>query len=210
VALSDRAWLVDARCERDGGRIVGLGNTSARRLLSDLGREMDDLGIDTEALAAFPDGRLPISAGGDHAVYVLSAKRRAVRWFDTGGVFAGLPADHGVEALAANDRMQLIAIPEETGADFGSDGWLCVLERRFGPVLGFSSRVRRFRMDDKMVAGETLLRPRFGRFGNLEGLSVWRDGDGRIRLTMISDDSFLGPLLRTDIIECALPPAHGM
>ncbi len=37
---------------------------------------------------------------------------------------------------------------------------------------------------------ETLFDSTTGTYDNLEGLSVWRDAGGAIRLTMISDDNF--------------------
>lgn len=40
---------------------------------------------------------------------------------------------------------------------------------------------------------------------NLEGISVWQDPDGRIRLTMISDDNFM-VFQRTEIVEYAVDP----
>lgn len=77
------------------------------------------------------------------------------------------------------------------GADFGPDGKLYLLERQFSGLLGFSSRVRRFSLGPKGAIGEeqVLVTPNL-RHGNLEGLSVWRDGAGHIRLTMIEDDNF--------------------
>ena len=56
-------------------------------------------------------------------------------------------------------------------------------------------------------------RPRseLGVHGNLEGLAVWQDPAGQIRLTMVSDDNYL-PFMRGQIVEyvlehrVALPP----
>ena len=42
------------------------------------------------------------------------------------------------------------------------------------------------------------------RHDNLEGLAVWRDDSGAIRLTMISDDNF-NLLQRTELVEYAVP-----
>ena len=42
-----------------------------------------------------------------------------------------------------------------------------------------------------------------GQHDNLEGLSVWRDGAGVIRLTMISDDNF-SFFQTTEIVEYRL------
>ncbi|PTV95135.1 hypothetical protein C8J27_10578 [Rhodobacter aestuarii] len=87
------------------------------------------------------------------------------------------------------------------GADFGPDGRFYLLERDFRGLFGFASRVRVFDITgDKISAGEVLLQSAAGQFDNLEGLAVWRDAKGAIRLTMISDDNFL-PIQRTEIVE---------
>ncbi|MDW4550082.1 esterase-like activity of phytase family protein [Defluviimonas sp. D31] len=87
------------------------------------------------------------------------------------------------------------------GADFGPDGRLYLLERDFWPVVGFKSRVRRFTIDDDRIAAEeTVLETSAGVHDNLEGIAVWRDVDGAIRLTMIADDNFLW-VQRTEIAD---------
>jgi hypothetical protein len=45
-----------------------------------------------------------------------------------------------------------------------------------------------------------------GQHDNLEGLSVWRDTKGTIRLTMIADDNFYF-FQTTEIVEYGIPPA---
>lgn len=91
-----------------------------------------------------------------------------------------------------------------TGADIAPDGRLYLLERDFQGVLGFSSRVRRFEIDGAsgVLSGETVLETSPLQYDNLEGLSVWDDGQG-LRLTMISDDNF-NFLQRTEIVEYRL------
>ena len=77
------------------------------------------------------------------------------------------------------------------GADFGPDGRLYLLERHLAGIFGFQTRVRSFRIGDGKVEDErTLIQTSAGTHDNLEGLSVWRDASGAIRLTMISDDNF--------------------
>ena len=86
-------------------------------------------------------------------------------------------------------------------ADFGPDGHLYLLERKFKWMGGFATQLRRFRLGpDGFDEGTTLLTTRFGEMDNMEGVSVWRDGAGQIRVTMISDDNFF-PLQQTVIAE---------
>ncbi|MCW9042567.1 MAG: esterase-like activity of phytase family protein [Pseudopelagicola sp.] len=86
------------------------------------------------------------------------------------------------------------------GADFGPDGRFYLLERSFN-IIGFSSRVRRFDLEgDRFVNEQELFRTATGTHDNLEGLAVWRDTDGAIRLTMVSDDNFFA-FQRTEIVE---------
>ncbi|HIE55483.1 MAG TPA: esterase-like activity of phytase family protein, partial [Chromatiaceae bacterium] len=89
------------------------------------------------------------------------------------------------------------------GADFGPDGRLYLLERAFG-IWGFRSRVRRWDITGDTPTNQGLLfETEFGTHDNLEGLTVWRDQQGRTRLTMISDDNFLW-LQTTEIVEYAV------
>jgi hypothetical protein len=90
------------------------------------------------------------------------------------------------------------------GADIGPDGRLYVLERHFRG-LGFASQVRSFRIGpDGLQDARTLLRTGERQHGNLEGLAVWRDAQGHIRLTMVADNNFLS-LLPNTITEYVLP-----
>lgn len=92
------------------------------------------------------------------------------------------------------------------GADFGPDGLFYLLERKFNGI-GFRSRVRRFDISaDGATDEETLLQTSTGTHDNLEGLAVWQDSDGQMRLTMISDDNFMF-YQKTEIVEYRLPDA---
>lgn len=89
-------------------------------------------------------------------------------------------------------------------ADFGPDGRFYVLERALS-LIGFRSRLRRWQIaGDGPGAEEILFETGTGTHDNLEGLSVWRDTQGRLRGTMISDDNFL-TLQRTELVEYLLP-----
>jgi len=91
-----------------------------------------------------------------------------------------------------------------SGADFGPDGRYYLLERDFQGILGFRSRVRVFTFQgDRIASEETLIETKAPVFDNLEGLAVWRDPGGAIRLTMVSDNNF-NPLQRTELVEYRL------
>jgi hypothetical protein len=95
---------------------------------------------------------------------------------------------------------------DAVGADFGPDGRFYLLERGFHGLTGFSSRVRSFALGPTGFCDERLeFQTLAGTHDNLEGLSVWRDAKGSIRLTMISDDNFLW-VQHTEIVEYRVVP----
>lgn len=90
------------------------------------------------------------------------------------------------------------------GADFGPDGRFFLLERKFNGI-GFRTRVRAFDVSETAATGEeTLLVTSTGTHDNLEGLAIWEDPNGHLRLTMISDDNFMF-YQRTEIVEYLVP-----
>lgn len=137
-----------------------------------------------EALALAPDGSLWAlpefvwKAGAEARLYHRDASGE---W----ALFAVLPTGNGFKPV---------------GADFGPDGHLYILERGF-LAIGFLTRVRRLTIEDGQITRvETLLQTIPGRHGNLEGLAVWRDRQGRITLTMVADDNFQ-TLQRSQVVE---------
>ena len=76
------------------------------------------------------------------------------------------------------------------GADFGPDGALYLLERAVS-LLGFRARILRIWLDAPGRAPEILFESNVNQFDNLEGLSVWTDAQGQLRVTVVSDDNFL-------------------
>lgn len=90
------------------------------------------------------------------------------------------------------------------GADFGPDGRLYLLERNFLGIGGFRTRIRAFIIEDDKIASESaVFETETSQHDNLEGISVWRDKTGSVRLTMISDDNF-SIFQRTEIVEYRL------
>lgn len=88
-------------------------------------------------------------------------------------------------------------------ADIGPDGHFYLLERRV-TFLGFQSRLRRWTLAPDGPEDEfALFTSRPGQFGNLEGLSLWRDGTGRLVVSMVADNNFWS-VMRTQIVEYVL------
>ena len=138
-----------------------------------------------EALAATPDGVIytipenPHSRDGSIPIY----RFKGGKW----SVAADLPRSGGFRP---------------TGADFGPDGLLYVLERSFSP-LGFRTRIRRLDPEAAVPVIETLLTTRLGTHDNLEGLAVWVSDSGATCLSMVSDDNFLS-IQASELVEYAL------
>lgn len=167
------------RYERFGSSATNLPNPQAfRGLLKN---------SSLEALAILPDGSL---------VTVLE---------DTRGSEGAFPAFR----LDGTDWAAWGSLPREgaflpVAADMGPDGRLYVLEREFLGIRGFAARVRAYVPGPEGPGdGRTVLQSPPGTHDNLEGLSVWQDADGRIRLTMISDDNFKF-YQTTEIVEYVL------
>ncbi|MCX7646264.1 MAG: esterase-like activity of phytase family protein [Rhodobacteraceae bacterium] len=90
------------------------------------------------------------------------------------------------------------------GADVGPDGRLYLLERNFRGLRGFDARVSRFALGPGGPGPrEVLLESRALFQNNFEGIAVWRDGDGRLRFVLVSDDNFAFPLT-TELVEYRL------
>ncbi|WP_209597761.1 esterase-like activity of phytase family protein [Ruegeria sp. HKCCSP351] len=95
---------------------------------------------------------------------------------------------------------------DPVGADFGPDGRLYVLERRYVWPLGVATQIRSFLYTETgLEDAQLLLRTPLGAYDNLEGISVWRDEAGDIRISVISDDNF-NWFQETEIVEFRLRP----
>ncbi|WP_238365677.1 esterase-like activity of phytase family protein [Mesobacterium pallidum] len=226
TAISDRSYIITGTITRKGSKIIGVTAEGLRRL--DPGRK----DLDSEGLAIAGDGTLYFSSENTRDVRRLDATGSTPlpqhdvfkRLPGNGGLEAlaigpdgtlyALP-ERGLTRGAYNPvfRFQNGAwgVPHlmlrsdgfvPVGADVGPDGALYVLERAFSG-LGFSSRVRRVHMTGEAWSDEVLLQTPTGRHDNLEGLAVWRDDAGRIRLTMISDDNYRF-FQRTEVVDYAL------
>ena len=107
---------------------------------------------------------------------------------------------HPVFIIRYSGKIDRMWLPAETrhsvtGADVGPDGRLYLLKRDFSLMVGLSVMIERYDLDDEgypLPATRKVL----GRFDsisgidNMEGISVWTDKRGQMRLTLISDDNY--------------------
>lgn len=137
---------------------------------------------------------------------------------DEGGTLYTIPERSGewdrpfpVYRLKGGKWDRSLSIPRRgkllvTGADFGPDGRLYLLERHFQFFGGFATRIRSFELGPEGLGDERVLLETHlgeGKLDNMEGISVWRDETGQIRVTLISDDNF-NALQRTILAEYVL------
>jgi hypothetical protein len=232
VALSDRGHWVEGRLSRDGrGTVSGVTVSDRGPLRHSSGRRLRGTETDSEAIARIgPDWFIAFESqhrvmrhpGSVAATPERMARPRGMRL---------LALNAGIEALAAGPDGTLYAVPEDTvseGRPFPCwrwrdgawevafrlrrdgrylpvsadifDGRLYLLERDF-VFLGFRTRLRSFDLEgaDERLEMESGL----GAHDNLEGLSIWRDGAGALRATMISDNN-LRALQRTEFVDYRL------
>lgn len=216
------------------GRITGIDTTAPKGLQDETGATLPAGRNDTEGLALAADGSAFVSLEGPARVLFYQHLDGPALPLPDAAEFASLDDNKALEALAIAPDGAIYTLPEESegdypllrlrngvwdtafhiaksgnflpvGADFGPDGRFYLLERQFRGLSGFASRIRRFDPDSRgTVAGEVLLQTAAGTHDNLEGLSIWRDGAGRLVASMVSDDNFL-PVLATDLVEYHLP-----
>ncbi|MFL2800468.1 MAG: esterase-like activity of phytase family protein [Paracoccaceae bacterium] len=88
-----------------------------------------------------------------------------------------------------------------TDAEILPQGLLLTLERKFSWTQGFKTRFRLISLD-KFDNTEpiTVFTSTANQFDNLEGLTLWRDKKGEIRILTVSDDNF-HPLQKSEIRE---------
>lgn len=228
LTLGDRGVFASAALERDAaGRLTGVRTLERGPVRDTEGRARR--GIDAEGLVLREDGRIYASIEGPSRVWTWRDPGSEAAWMPRDPGFRQLRGNGGLEALAIDGEGRLWTAAETeggalwvydgdwrvaaqiaggngfrtVGADFGPDGALWLLERRFGG-LAFASRIRRLEMEGaRVLSDEIVMRSPPGLYGNLEGIAVWRGADGAIRVTAVSDDNFLA-FVPTVIVEWRL------
>ena len=187
---------------------------------------------DAEGLDQRPDGTLHVSLeAGRGRIHHYADERGPATALPRAQSWRRLPGNQSLEALAVDDAGAVYTIPEAeldgtfplyrlqrnwevlallprrgdfvpVGLDFGPDGNLYLLERRFRFAF-FASRISRLQPGD-WARPETLAETAMGTLDNHEGISITRDESGQLWATTVSDDN-QSRLQRTEIAEYRLP-----
>ncbi len=226
--LMDRGRLVHGRLLRTPAGIVGVNVTAETNLLGLDGQPLSENDDDSEGLAEDRLGGFYVSFEGPARVWHYASRDAVPTEIALTREFERMQDNASLESLAATDGA-LYTLPERsgrfdkdfplyrfdgsrwtvplelprdgpflvTGADVGPDGYLYILERDFIGI-GFRSRIRRMDLADGMT--ETLMVSVPWEYDNLEGIAAWRDDEGRIRLTTVSDNNFMS-FQKTEFVE---------
>ena len=233
IAITDRGFFVPGRLVREGDAIVGVEEQYMRRMQTAASRDLTGGASDSEGLAIDQEGNAFVSFEGLARVWEYPEVHIAPNYLERHFDFDFMQGNSALEALAIDTRGWLYTLPERSGranrpfsvyvskdrnswdieftiprrgaflpvgADVGPDDRLYILERDF-TGFGFRSRVRSFLLDG--TDENVVLQTANATHDNLEGIAVWRDDDGHIRLTMVSDDNFRW-YQQTQIVEYRL------
>ena len=229
VVISDRGAIVTGEFTRDPSNQITAVDFDQRAPLEHSKIGDDWTSLDAEGLAVAPDGTIYISFEGVHRIGQFEVPDAPEQTLPIPRDFEGLQGNSGLEALAIDSDGSLYAMPERSGrfdrpfpvfrfqngqwdqpyaiprtgaylvvgADFGPDGKLYLLERDF-TGFGFYTRVRQ--LDLEAATSHTILETGIGTHGNMEGISVWKNADDELIMTLVADNNFHS-LLTNEIAE---------
>lgn len=228
VALSDQAELFRGQLIRDdAGGLISVTANAPHPLLDPRGHPFFQGNTDSEGVVWAGD-EIVVSFEWPARISRHRLDGSFIKALPSPDAFYDLEANRSLEALAASQEGELLAIPEmhakngphgwtfkeglwtaippfprtplfrRTGADFGPDGALYVLERAFLGI-GFAARVHRYGPEGR----ELIIASPLWQHGNLEGLSVIEAPDGSTRLIMLTDDNHMW-FQRSQIVEYVL------
>ncbi|MFT6105419.1 MAG: hypothetical protein ACJA1E_001852 [Paracoccaceae bacterium] len=230
--ISDGSALAHGTFTRTNGTLSGVQATFDRFIVTPDPFDPNNRRLrDAEGIALTRSGTLLVSFEQETRILRLAPDGRFLDAFEMSHDLLAIRDNTGLEALAIDDEGTVYALPERAtdtlavyryrwgrwdivtklargvgwravGADIGPDGRLYLLERRFF-MGGFASQIRRFDLESPDPEGETLYKSALGTHGNLEGLAVWQDTAGRMRLVSVSDNNHFW-FQRTEFVEIVI------
>lgn len=234
TAISDRGAMFVGDVERQDGVITAVSVTGRHTLQDENGNPPALFLQNVEGLSVDPSGVIYVAYEGWARVWSYDHPDALPKWLHVWDRFWDLIGNSGFEALAQNDKGDLYVISEQveqdafpvftydgdvwskgfpipqaddfliSGADFGPDGELYLVERKFSWLRGFATRIRRIELGDRGIVKDTLLLDSpFGEMDNSEGIDIWQDATGTTIITLLSDDNF-SPFQKTLITEFKL------
>lgn len=195
------------------------------------GQPLTGTNVDAEGIARMPDGTLLVAfETRRNRIWAYPDVNGPARPLPAMREWRNLPGNIGLESLAVDAAGAVYTMPETptdgafplyrfdngwstlaqiprrgdfvpVALDFGPDGALYMLERRFRLAF-FATRISRLR-PGAWNRPETLVQTGLADLDNHEGLSVTRDSSGQLWATTISDDN-QRRLQRTEIVEFRL------
>lgn len=228
ISVSDKGQLVAGSISRDNGIMTGITIEQSFMLKDPQGKPSQGRDFDSEGLALDNKGGFYLSLEGPARVWHYASASATPTQITVPEAFANYGDNSSLEALAIDAKGNVLTLPERSGrhstpfpvyawngqswtvrfqldrilpflpvgADFDDHGNLYILERDFQGLL-FRSRIRKITPE---LISTTILNISHD---NLEGLSVWRDDQGKLRATMISDNN-MHDWLPTRIVEYRL------
>ncbi len=213
------------------GFVQGVETLDSFVLRDTEGQPLSGPNADAEGIARMPDGTLLIAFETRRSrIWAYSDVNGPARALPALREWRDLPGNVGLESLAVDASGAIFTTPERAtngsfplyrfdtswstvgqipqrgefvpvALDFGPDGALYLLERRFRLAF-FATRISRLR-PGAWNRPETLVQTGLADLDNHEGLSVTRDSAGQLWATTISDDN-QRRLQRTEIAEFRL------
>ncbi len=228
-AVSDRGWWVAATEQRQNGQLVGFTAATLGPMTGPEGTLSAVRWRDAEELTPLSDGSVLVAFETEARLWQYAGPGGAwqAEWVLPPGIERH--SNRGIEGMAALPDGRVVLFSEDDGrvwigrsgdwrlhhyqpapehgvsaATLLPDGRLLLVERGFSPWRGWRVRLVLIRLADLEAGqpGEDIT-PALG-FDNIEGVTAWRDADGRIRLWLISDDNYRRMVQQTQLLEFVL------
>lgn len=142
--ITDKGRLINARMQREEGRLVAITNTNWRKIRYTNGIGVKGPFTDSEGLAIAPDGRIFVTFENRHRLAEVDPATGVMTQMPGHPDFRTFAKNSGLEALAIHPDGRLFALPERSGSrrtpfnmyTFGGNTWQITGQlARHGPFL---------------------------------------------------------------------------